>query len=275
MSKRILVINDVAGFGRCSTTCCLPVLSVMNYETVVIPTALLSSSTAYDDFVFEDYSDKMALYMEHYDSLGLTFDAILCGFLGSEKALTHLLAYFEKHPDAYLMVDPIMGDNGLLYATYNERLVEAMRELVSKAQIITPNVTELCALCKVPYHKMTFDEMEALCASLHIPAIIVSGIEMDRKICNLIYEEGKPTLIYERELKFPSRNGSGDLFSSIVLGALMRGSSLFDSVKLAADFIYEAIEVTAKQKIDEREGLNFEGLLYTLGEPYEKRINVY
>lgn len=267
MNKRVMVINDIAGLGRCSTACCLPVLSVMGYETIVVPTAILSSSTAYKDFVFEDYSDKMPLYMEQYDRLGIYFDAILVGFLGSEKALTHILEYFENHPESLRLVDPIMGDNGVLYATYTNELVEAMRQLIKCAHIITPNLTELCALCNMPYKEdYTQIEIEKMCASLHVPTIIVSGILSNGKIGNYIYQQGEKLLIYERELRFSSRSGSGDLFSSIILGEIMRNTSLYDAVKRAADFVYDAIEKTEQEKIDSREGLAFEGLLYTLGE---------
>lgn len=267
MSKKVMVINDVAGFGRCSTTCCLPILSVMNYETIVVPTALLSTSTAYEGFVFEDYSDKMGLYMQHYDELGLKFDAILCGFLGSAKALSHLLNYFESHQDSYILVDPIMGDNGQLYATYTPELVEAMKQLVNKAQLITPNLTELCALCDVPYEKnIDFKQIETMCAALPTSSIVVSGIEKEGKISNFIYEKGKTSQIYERELCYPSRCGSGDIFSSVLLGELMRGKSLYEGVARSADFVFEAVKKSELEQIDKREGLAFEGLLYTLGE---------
>lgn len=267
MSKKVMVINDVAGFGRCSITCCLPILSVMNYETIIVPTAILSSSTAYEGFVFEDYSDKMGLYMKHYDELGVNFDAILTGFLGSEKALSHILSYFETHPNTYRMVDPIMGDNGKLYATYTPKLVAAMRELVGYAELITPNLTELCALCDVPYRDdIDFGEIYTMCESLNVPSIVVSGIERDGKIINYIYSKGEDPMFYEREHCYPSRSGSGDIFSSIVLGEILRGSSIFNSVKRAADFIFDALEKTQGLDIDAREGLAFEGLLYTLGE---------
>lgn len=267
MSKRVMVINDVAGFGRCSITCCLPILSVMDYETIIVPTAVLSSSTAYEGFVFEDYSDKMGLYMKHYDSLGLQFDAILTGFLGSEKALSHIISYFETHPTTYRMVDPIMGDNGVLYATYTPKLVGAMRELVSYAQLITPNLTELCALCDVEYRDdFSFDEIGKMCQSLEVPSIVVSGIERDGKIINYIHTKGEEPMFYEREHCYPSRSGSGDIFSSIVLGEILRGSSLYMSVKRAADFIFDALKRTQELDIEPREGLAFEGLLYTLGE---------
>lgn len=267
MSKKVMVINDVAGFGRCSITCCLPILSVMNYETIIVPTAILSSSTAYEGFVFEDYSDKMGQYMKHYDELGIQFDAILTGFLGSEKALSHILSYFETHPNIYRMVDPIMGDNGELYATYTPKLVGAMRELVNYAQLITPNLTELCALCDVPYSDtLEFSEIQAMCESLNIPSIVVSGIERNDKIINYIYTKGEEPMFYEREHRYPSRSGSGDIFSSIVFGEILRGSSLYAAVKRAADFIFDALERTQVLDIEPREGLAFEGLLYTLGE---------
>lgn len=267
MLRKVLVINDIAGFGRCSTSCCLPILSVMNNETIVIPTAILSTSTAYKGFIFEDYSNKMGLYMQHYDELGLHFDGVLCGFLGSVKALSHIQTYFEKHSDMYILVDPIMGDNGKLYATYTPELVEAMRKLVSYASLITPNLTELCALCNAPYREdYTFDEIEAMCISVDTPSIVVSGIEKDGKIRNYIHSKGKEPQIYARELCYASRCGSGDIFSSIVLGEIMRGCTLYDAVKTAADFVFDAIKITEEENIDQREGLHFEGLLYTLGE---------
>ena len=153
--KRIVLVNDVTGLSRCSVACQLPIISSMGIETAFVPTAILSINTYHKDFFFDDYTSKMKDYIETYKKMNIDFDGICSGFLGSAKQIEIVKEFFKdfKTDKNFILVDPVMGDHGKLYPTYTQEMQEKMRELMPYATIVTPNLTELCALIDETYHE--------------------------------------------------------------------------------------------------------------------------
>ena len=262
--KRIVAINDISGIGRCSTYAFLPIVSLFDIESCLVPTAILSSSTQYPDFVMRDFSNEVGLYLKQYDNNHLTFDGIFVGFLGNASVIHAITDYVDKNKDTFIFVDPIMGDNGKLYATYTNELVEGVKKICERANVITPNLTEFCALVSIPYHEdITEEELLEGCRKLGNECIVVSGIERNQMIGNYIYSNNEGSL-YLREKKYPSRSGTGDVFSAIIFGGLICHMNLHKLVVEASEFIYDAIERSQELVEDEKEGLAFEGILYKI-----------
>ena len=162
MQKKIALINDVTGFGRCSIAVMAPIVSAMKIQAVTVPTAILSTHTQFPIFYFDDYTPKMRDYIQTYKDLELQFDAISTGFLGSEEQVDIVIDFIKyfKNEKNFVIVDPVMGDYGKLYPTYTASMCSKMKELVKYADIITPNLTELCTLLDLPYpeHTVTVNE---------------------------------------------------------------------------------------------------------------------
>ena len=160
--KKIAMINDLSGYGRCSITAALPVLAALKIQCCPVPTSVLSNHTGFPVYFFDDYTDKMEPYIEKWKELGLSFDGIVSGFLGSERQIQivkDMITEFKK-PETKVIVDPIMGDHGETYATYTETMCRKMRELAEMADILTPNLTEACILTERPFKKEGWSRKE-------------------------------------------------------------------------------------------------------------------
>ena len=153
MVKRIAVINDLSGLGKCSLTAAIPVLSVMGVQACPLPTAILSNQTGYESYYYDDYTKHMDAYTDEWSKRGLTLDGIYTGFLGSELQAEKILRFIDvfQKPDTLLLVDPVMGDSGHTYDIYTETFGTQMKRLVQRADVITPNLTELCLLTDIDY----------------------------------------------------------------------------------------------------------------------------
>ena len=197
MQKKIALINDVTGFGRCSIAVMAPIVSAMKIQAVTVPTAILSTHTQFPIFYFDDYTPKMRDYIQTYKDLDLKFDAISTGFLGSEEQVDIVIDFIRyfKDEDNFVIVDPVMGDYGKLYPTYTASMCSKMKELVKYANIITPNLTELCTLLDLPYpeHTVTVNELRQMCMALAEQGpehIVVTGIHFNKtQIANFIYNK--------------------------------------------------------------------------------------
>lgn len=263
--KRIAVINDLSGFGKCSLSVSLPILSAMGLECNPIPTAILSNQTGFDNFHSVDFTNHLAPYIDVWKKQNVQFDAILTGYLASEKQVDIILDFIDHFgKNSLVFVDPIMADDGVLYDTYNDALCEKVKMLTKKANIITPNLTELCILCGADYNEMckekNYDKIELLAHSLlsdTTKTVIVTGIKRNGKIKTLAIEKDRIHTTNHKLLN-GSYSGTGDIFSSVVCGGITKGMSVFDAVTLAADFIYCSIINTPTELDYEPNGVNFQ-----------------
>ena len=262
---RIAALHDLSCIGRCALTVILPTLSVMGYQTVPVPTALLSSHTGgFDHLYFRDLTEDMHGIGAHFRRLGLSFRAIYTGFLGSEAQIQTVKSFIEDFKSLrdesgvcpLVMVDPVMGDDGVLYSTYTPALAEGMRELCHYAQVLTPNLTEACLLSDTPYRStegMSDTECEAfihgLLARLEAfgaERIVITGIErpggyvenFGRDKDGLGFRVSRPHL----NASYP---GTGDLFASVLLGRLLEGMDFSAAVEDASDFVGRVISASA------------------------------
>lgn len=285
--RKIAVVNDVTGFGRCSVTVALPILSAMRLETCIVPTAVLSMHTAYPEYMLHDFTPYLPAYIDSWAQRNLTFDGILTGFLGSEEQIEDVERFLmtfggtEAEPGARprIVVDPVMGDHGKIYTSYTEPMCKAMRRLMPYADIVTPNVTELCELTDASYEEVMAEFSKAgvqdqtwkmLCrklADMGPQVVVVTGLPQDAQILNLVYHRTDDTLnVIASQRVGIERCGTGDIFSSVLAGAYVHGASVEEAVALAARFISVAAETTQNFNVDPKEGLCFEECLSMLTE---------
>ena len=271
MVKKIAVINDISGFGKCSLSVALPIISAMGIECNPIPTAILSNQTGFHDFYSVDFTPHLTPYLQVWKKQNAEFDAILTGYLGSEKQVDIIIDFIDHFgKNALVFVDPVMADDGVLYDTYDDTLCEKVKALTKKANIITPNLTELCILCGADYNEVSKEEnyhkIEALAQSLlsdTTKTVIVTGVKTNDKIFNIIVDENS-TIVVKSTLLKGSYSGTGDIFSSVVCGGVVNGKSVTDAVTLATEFITKSIKSTPTKLDYEPDGVNFQKQLELL-----------
>lgn len=270
IQKKIAIINDISGFGRCSITVELPIISHMKVQCCPIPTSIFSNHTAYESFYFEDFTEHMIPYIEEWKKLGLQFDGIASGFLGSERQIEIVQNFFKyfKSDKTIIILDPIMGDDGEAYATYTEELCKKMKHLVPYADIITPNLTEACILTDTPYKKRwKLKELAELTRKLEEMGpkkIVITGIPQGSYVANYCYETGKEPSIIKTHKVGTSRCGTGDIFSSIVAADAVNGVEFYQSVRKASLFIKKCILRSIELDIPITDGVCFEEVLHKL-----------
>lgn len=272
--KKIALINDITGFGRCSVAVMAPVVSAMKIQAVAVPTAILSTHTQFPKYFFDDYTSKMRDYIQTYKDLDMSFDAIATGFLGSEEQVDIVVDFIKtfKKQGVFTLVDPVMGDYGRLYTTYTPELCEKMRALVHYADILTPNLTELCSLMGVDYRdgKFTTEELEGLCRKLSEQGpehIVVTGIHYsDKQIMNYVYSRGSAprTIMVDRIGR--DRSGTGDVISAVIAGMYLNGHGFYESVLHATEFASKCIEYCEQNNVPDHWGLSVEMYLRDLME---------
>ena len=279
--KRVAAIHDLSCFGRCATTVISPVLSAMGCQVIPVPTALLSSHTGgFTDMYFKDLSEDMNEISAHFERLGLKFDAIYTGFLGSERQIDIVLDFIKKFStdETVIFVDPVMGDDGVLYSTYNDELCRRMRELCSVADIITPNLTEACFLSDVKYTDTSAMSTEAFAFAdmlrerlslITKGKIVITGIPHGD---NMFGTYGHTEVDTERGSMYSVRRisrsypGTGDLFACVLLGALLHGDEESAAIRFASDYIARVMEYTSQFDTPLREGVAFEHFMADLAE---------
>ena len=257
----------MSGFGRCSLSVIIPVISAMGIQCVPVPTAVLSTHTGgFDDFVFRDMTDFITPCRKHYQSLGVKFDTIYSGFLASDKQVDACLEFFGAFPRARRVVDPVMGDNGSPYQTYTPALISRMKELVRGADIITPNITEAALLLDEPYEKVLSEKtvkirLERLCKIAK--SAVITGIELDTgEHANICLDgiTGEYTRIDWKPVP-ASYPGTGDIFASVLTGRLILGDPLYVAVGMATSFVRSAVKATVNNGQPARNGVEFERVL--------------
>lgn len=265
--KKIALINDFCGFGRCSITVSLPIISALKIQCCPIPTSIFSNHTAYDSFYRTDYTEHMAAYMKEWEKLGLHFQGILIGYLASYEQIRVVREFIEyfKRPDTLCILDPVMGDNGTLYHGYSPQLAENMRELIPYADLLTPNLTEACILTDTPY-RSSMNEHELLVlaeklSKLGPKQIVISGLDRGQTLDNFIYEAGRAPDIVSSVKVGSCRCGTGDIFSSILAADAVNKMPLTDSVNHACSFLQKALKKTVELAIPPTDGICFEECL--------------
>ena len=269
--KKAAVINDFSSFGRCSIAVALPILSAMKIQCCPVPTSMFTNHTGFDSYYWTDCTAHMPHYAQEWEKLGLKFDAIATGFLGSVDQIRIVRDFLRrfKGENTIVVVDPVMGDYGQLYPTYSLELAQAMGELVEYADIMTPNLTELCVLTNTPYRdSFSWDELYEMCSRLSSAGpekVVVSGIVLDENtLGNFVFQRGQEARMLTREKIGPYRSGTGDVFASIITGCAVRGMELLESVEVASDYITKTIRRTVELDIPTTDGICIEEYLTDL-----------
>lgn len=265
--KRIAMINDFCGFGRCSITVALPIISALKVQCCPVPTSIFSNHTGFDSFYKADFTDHMDNYIAQWDKLDIRFDGILSGYLSSARQIDTVIGFIDrfKTRSTTVVIDPIMGDNGKLYNAYSPELAQRMSSLAFKADILTPNLTEACILTNTEYkHSMSQSELLEICKKLSGkgPAkIVISGIDRDDMLENFVYNSDSTHESVIVKKIGSGRPGTGDIFSSIIAGDAVKGIDFVESVNHATMFIAKVLKHTCELDVPKPYGVCFEEFL--------------
>ena len=282
--KKIAVIQDLSGLGKCSLTAAIPVISVMGVQAVPLPTAVLSNQTGYPSYYCDDYTEHMEQIMTEWEKRKFSPDGIYTGFLADEEQADKILDFFQRFrtENTMVLVDPVMGDNGNAYGIYTEGLREKMLQLVGNAHVITPNLTEALLLL---YGKEGMEKRYASLLELDgrkrleqigkigeqlkkeygLQAAVITGVESQTELCvhqmgNLVVENGHSSWCFAPKIG-GSYSGTGDLFASVLSAGLVKEMSMMSCVELAVNFLSKAIAQTVQEGTDRNDGVCFEAYL--------------
>ncbi|RGN38432.1 pyridoxamine kinase [Bacteroides oleiciplenus] len=277
--KKIAAVHDLSGIGRVSLTVVIPILSSMGFQVCPLPTAVLSSHTQYPQFSILDLTDEMPRIIAEWKKLDIQFDAFYTGYLGSPRQVQIVSDFINdfRQPDDLVVVDPVLGDNGRLYTNFDESMIREMRHLAAKADVITPNLTELFYLMDKPYKADNTDEelktYLRLLSDAGPQVVIITSVP--------VHGESHKTSVYaynrvgDRYWKItcpylPAHYpGTGDTFTSVITGALLQGDSLPIALDRATQFILQGIRATFGYEYDNREGILLEKVLHNLDMPIQ------
>ena len=270
---RLALINDITGFGRCSITIELPILSALKIQVCPLPTAILSVHTGFDNYFLDDYTDRMSVYIDSWHKNNLHFDAVATGFLGSIDQI-EIVKSFVEHSGSQIMIDPVMGDHGKIYASYTKEMCVEMRRLLTAADLVTPNLTEACELLGIAYPDggvISDSKLATIAGNIAMQTrgrrVVITGVTLDSSdgtsISNFVYDRGRVNLVTVKRLGI-DRSGTGDAFFAVLAGALLNGETLVDSARKAADFVSKCIEYAEKLELPWNHGLPFEEFLTEL-----------
>lgn len=277
--KRIVTIQDISCVGKCSLTVALPIISACGVEAAVVPTAVLSTHTAFQGFTFHDLTDEITPIAEHWKKENFKFDAIYTGYLGSFEQLRLMSKFFDDFgtDDNIVFIDPVMADNGKLYPGFTQEFADEMAKLCGKADIIVPNLTEACFMLHREYIPEGYDEayikgiLKDL-AALGAKNTVLTGVSFEKGklgVMGYASEEDRFFSYYTERIDV-SFHGTGDVFASACVGALMRGLTLENSLKTAANYTVDSIKKTVAEPNHNTYGVNFEQSVPLLLEELEK-----
>ena len=267
--KRIMTIQDLSCFGKCSLTVAHPIMSAMGLEVCPIPTAILSTHTAgFTNWTFRDLSADLIPIAEHWQSQHLTFDGISTGYLGTQEMIGMVEDYFRRFPEAVKIVDPVFADNGKLYPAFDEAYAAGVAELCGHADVIVPNLTEAAFMLKEEYIPSGYDEdyihgLLRRLAALGCRTAVVTGVNYDGAHQGAVgYEADSGRFFqYFRENIDVSFHGTGDIFTSALAGAVVLGKPLQEALRIAVDYTVECIQATMPDKDQHWYGVKFESCL--------------
>ena len=268
--NKVLTIQDISCVGQCSLTVALPILSVCGQETVILPSAVLSTHTGgFKGNTFRDLTEDIPSIVRHWRNEAILFDAIYTGYLGSIKQIAYvseILSTMGKNK-CIKVVDPAMADNGRLYSNFDSSYAEAMCELCKSADIIMPNITEACIMTGVEYKEQYDDDyINSLIKELKktgMKTIVITGVSYEKDSTGVIIAENDEISYYRHEKLPKSSHGTGDIFASAFVGAHLYGKNLYVSAKIAANFVLNAMKNTEGDS-SHWYGVKFEPVLHTL-----------
>ena len=276
MIKKAAVINDISGFGKCSLTATIAVLSVMGVQPCPMPTAVLTNQTGYKNHYCMDLTDELCHYKEMWSLNNESFDGIYSGYIADKRQVDIIFDFINtfRKSNTVVLVDPVMGDNGRLYSAFSNETCKKVCSLARSADIITPNLTELCILTDTDFEKLNshcesddflnrISDVAKGAFSHSEQKIVVTGIKKGKCIYNGVFTKQDCSFV-KAECHGGSFSGTGDIFASIVFASVVNGESLVSAVKKAVSFIEKATADTAKEPYDRNDGINFEKFLYQL-----------
>lgn len=273
--KKVAVINDLTGFGRCSLAVVLPIINAMQVQACPVPTSVFSNHMGFPSYHYQDLTEGLSSYLKGYDALGLTFDGIYCGFLNSTEQFHIVQQFLEQQcslGSPLILIDPVMGDHGKTYRIVTPKLCQAMKQLISHASLLTPNLTEACLLTdtQFPNGNVSSSLLQELTEKLHAMGpqkIAITGISHDTNVINYCSEKtasGIHRFSYELPTNGESRPGTGDIFASILTADAVNSIAFQTSVQKAADFIAACVDASARFGVPVKEGVIFEKYLSLL-----------
>ena len=277
--RRIAAIHDLSGIGRTSLMAVIPILSTMGFNVCPLPTAILSNHSQYPDFSFLDLTEEMPRIIDQWEKLGVTFDAIYTGYMGSPRQIEIVCGFIERFrtADTLVVVDPVLGDNGHLYSKMTQEMVEEMRRLVCRADVLTPNLTEAFALLDRPYKTdCTTEELKDLIDELSEmgpDTVIITGVPVPGQsgLTSVIARSKSDVRTWKVTCPYLPAHypGTGDSFTSVITGSLLQGDSLPIALDRAAQFILQGIRSTFGYRMDNRDGILLERVLPNLNTPIQ------
>ena len=277
--RRIAAIHDLSGIGRTSLMAVIPILSTMGFNVCPLPTAILSNHSQYPDFSFLDLTEEMPRIIDQWEKLGVTFDAIYTGYMGSPRQIEIVCGFIERFrtADTLVVVDPVLGDNGHLYSKMTQEMVEEMRRLACRADVLTPNLTEAFALLDRPYKTdCTTEELKDLIAELSEmgpDTVIITGVPVPGQsgLTSVIARSKSDLRTWKVTCPYLPAHypGTGDSFTSVLTGSLLQGDSLPIALDRAAQFILQGIRSTFGYRMDNRDGILLERVLPNLNTPIQ------
>lgn len=277
--KKIALINDLSGFGKCSLTAAIPVISVLGIQACPLPTAILSAQTGFPDYYCDDYTDRMNCITNAWKDMQESFDGIYSGYLGSAAQMHNVLYFLEKFQtnDTLYLTDPVMGDNGQRIRIFTQELLDCMRELTRRADVITPNLTELCLLADIDYDTLTShasdtnylsyieDIARRLLPRAHTKqTIVITGIVRklpEQSFVGNLAVTSDDSYYAETPYRGESFSGTGDLFASVIMGCLINGLNIEEAMQKAVCFLFPAIEEASHDRTPQNNGIPFEKYL--------------
>ena len=266
--KRIVSIQDISAVGKCSLTVALPIISAMGIECAVLPTAVLSTHTMFKDFTFHDLTDEIEPIAAHWKAQGIGFDAIYTGYLGSFRQIELVSEFFDSFGSgSKIIVDPAMADNGVLYTGFTPEFAKRMGGLCARAELILPNLTEACFMLgaeyKEKYDRAYIEDILLGLSELGAGVSALTGVSLEEgRLGAMAYDSRtKEFFEYYNEWLPVSFHGTGDIFSSAVVGAVMNGKSVNDALRIAVDYTLECIRLTMAEERHSWYGVNFEQAL--------------
>ncbi len=265
--KRVLTVQDISCVGQCSLTVALPILSACGMETAILPTAVLSTHTGgFSGYTVRDLSEDIPAIKEHWQKENIKFDAIYTGYLGKTEEIDYVKDILETlgKENCFRAVDPAMADNGKLYYGFDSEYVEAMKKLCAVADVVLPNITEAAFLTNTEYKESYSQEyVLELCkklAELGAKAVVLTGVSYKADTTGIVvYKNGKMEY-YEHKKIVKGKHGTGDIFASAFVGAVLRGKEFLDASRIAADYTVKCIEITQDDP-DHWYGVKFEAAL--------------